>query len=304
MNTDSSFIRISVFFMMSGLISLLSQNNPINFPDVKPKELKSTHKINSSELNEASGLVKSQMWEDVFWTLNDSGDEARIFPINSRGEILKPDWMKNYQGIQIPDAVNVDWESITTDNHGNLVIGDCGNNSNARRDLALYWIKEPYPWETVTTRIFKKVLYYYPEQKEFPAKQLNFDAEAIFWADDYVYILTKHRSDSKTRLYRIDPSRTESEIPALLLEEFDIQGRVTAADIDSGGRQLVVLTEKALWLFLKQNSADKFFEGEKYWLPIKISGGEAVALDGENIIILNEAGDLFTLNRKDLHSLH
>ncbi|UCF65087.1 MAG: hypothetical protein JSW33_04445, partial [bacterium] len=266
--------------------------------------LKPYGKIDFSDLNEASALVKSRMWNDVFWTLNDSGDEARIFPINSHGEILKPEWMENYRGIQIPDAVNVDWEAIATDDAGNLIIGDCGNNSNARRDLALYIIKEPYPWETVITRIFKKIQYYYPEQQEFPASQRNYDAEALFWADHYIYLLTKHRSDSKTRLYRIDPFQNGLEIPATLMEEFDIQGRVTAADIDPDGKLLLVLTETSLWLFQKDVPSGKFFKGKTYWLPIEIPGGEAVAFDGNSIILLNEAGELFKLDKEDLYLLN
>jgi hypothetical protein len=209
--------------------------------------------------------------------------------------------MQNYVGIQIPDAVNVDWEAITTDDSGNLYIADFGNNANARKDLAIYLVKEPYPWETVTTRVYRKILFYYPDQTEFPAKKKNYDAEAMFWTDGYIYFLTKHRSDSSTKLYRIDASINQVEVAAEFVEQFNIQARVTGADIDSTGNNLVVLTETSIWLFEKKADSQKFFGGKNWWLPLNIPQAEAVSFDGSTIIILNEYGELFKITRSDFY---
>jgi hypothetical protein len=269
--------------------------------DIPPVELQPYTKIDFPMLNEASGLVKSKLWPNVFWTHNDSGDEARIFPINRKGKILKPSWMKNYVGIQIPDAVNVDWEAITTDDSGNLYVADFGNNANARKDLTIYLVKEPFPWETVTTRVYRRILFYYPDQKEFPAKDKNYDAEAMFWLEGFVYFLTKHRSDSSTKLYRIDPSIDQVEVAAEFVEQYNIQARVTGADIDSTGNNLVVLTETSIWLFGKNLDSQKFFAGKKYWLPHNIPQAEAVSFDGPTILILNEYGELFKISNSDFY---
>ena len=84
-------------------------------PKKETVELQPYTTIDHPQIYEASGLVKSRMWPNIIWTHNNSGDEPRIFPIRKDGSIIKPTWMEDYIGIQIPDAVNVDWESITTD---------------------------------------------------------------------------------------------------------------------------------------------------------------------------------------------
>ncbi|VAX19112.1 hypothetical protein MNBD_IGNAVI01-2275, partial [hydrothermal vent metagenome] len=60
--------------------------------------------IESNEINEASGIAASRKNPGLFWTHNDSGDNARLFAFDSlgrhRGEFL-------LAGIQ-----NRDWEDI------------------------------------------------------------------------------------------------------------------------------------------------------------------------------------------------
>jgi len=288
-------VMVIIIFMW---LPVSSQTYSFKLPEKQPLTLKSLSKITYPDLNEASGLVKSRLWENVFWTLNDSGDKARIFPISSIGEILKPEWMKDYRGIQIPDAVNVDWESIATDDKGNLIIADCGNNSNARRDLALYIVKEPYPWETVTTRVFKKIYYFYPEQNEFPSTIKNFDAEAIYWRYGKVYLFTKNRGDNQSSLYEIDLNSGEKEIPAKLIGKFNTAGRVTGTDIHPNGKELIVLTEKSIWLFEVKKDKQAFFEGKISWLPITMPQCESICFDDNRILLLNEPGDLYEISKE------
>ena len=298
MNTSLRHVITVIFIIMFMQLPLSSQTFSFELPEKKPLNLKPLSKISFSDLNEASGLVKSRLWENVFWTLNDSGDEARIFPISSIGEILKPEWMKDYRGIQIPDAVNVDWESIATDDQGHLIIADCGNNSNARRDLALYIIKEPYPWETVTTRVYRKIHFYYPEQKNFPSTVKNFDAEAIYWRHGKVYLFTKNRGDNQSSLYEIDLKSGEEDIAAKLMGKFNTAGRVTGTDIHPDGKELIVLTEKSIWLFEVDKENQAFFEGKIYWLPITMPQCEAICFDDDRILLLNEPGDLYEISKK------
>ena len=123
-----------------------------------PKEarvlLKPVGRIEFAPIAESSGLVKSRRQDGVFWTHNDSGDSARIFAIRSDGSILEPEGRRAepYRGIEIENAVNVDWEDIATDDKGNLLIAACGNNKNARRNLAIYIVPEPRPESTSKVR--------------------------------------------------------------------------------------------------------------------------------------------------------
>jgi hypothetical protein len=51
---------------------------------------------------------------------------------------------KSFWGtVTLKGATNVDWEAITGDAAGNMVVGDVGNNVSRRKELAFYLIKEP-----------------------------------------------------------------------------------------------------------------------------------------------------------------
>lgn len=252
-----------------------------------------------AEIDESSAIIKSRVWENVYWTLNDSGDENRIFPFTRDGKVLRAEWYTEQAGVYIGDAVNIDWEDMATDNEGNLIIGACGNNGNVRRDLALYIFKDPYPEFTGTTRILKKILFYYPEQTEYPAKIRNFDSEAVFCAFGNIYLLTKHCADTQTHLYRFDSMDPLKENPVTKIGTFNIRGMVTAADATPDGKKLAVLTYKAIWVF--ESDTDDYFNGNIYWLPIKAKACEGICFDNEKtLLITNEQAELFEVQVEEL----
>lgn len=293
-------IFLTSFLFAAAAAEVHPDSTAPELPDIPPVPLHPYGHIRFAPIKEASGLVKSRMWDNVFWTHNDSGDEPRIFPITRRGQIIKPDWMENYSGIRISDAVNVDWETITTDDQGNLYIGDVGNNSNTRRDLKFYMIREPYPAETVTTSVVSEIRFVYPDQDTIPPQKLNFDAEATFWKDGYLYLFTKHRSDLFTKLYRLKAADTQKIITATLLGKFNIRGQVSGADLSQDGRKLAVLTDNAIWLFEIPETSDNFFNGKISWLPIQAKQCEAICFDEDLLIILNEQRELFKVKVTDL----
>ena len=294
-------MRFSLFLFTVALLAEagLAEVIRVEIPDVKPVVLEVFAKIDFPDITETSGIAKSRFWEGVYWVHNDSGDEARIFAVDKKGKPIIPKFAKDwYRGVVIPDAVNIDWEDICTDDSGNLYIAATGNNENMRRDMSVYVIKEPYPKETVLAPVFKRIPFYFPEQKNFPPERKNFDCEAIFWRDGMIYLLTKHRSDSNTCLYRLDSTELFYDNPATLIGEFTIGGRVTGADCSADGKWMAALTTKSVWLFELTN--DDYFKGKKYYLPIKASKCEAVCFDGEAILIVNEDGEMFRVKRGEL----
>lgn len=264
----------------------------VDLPEHAPVTPLLVGRIDFAPITEASGMVKSRLWPGVFWVHNDSGDQPRIFPITRNGTIIQPEWMRNYAGILIPDAVNVDWEDITTDNNGNLIIADLGNNANMRRDLCIYIINEPYPAETVLTSVFRRIDVYYPDQINFPPEERNFDSEAIFWANDHIYVLTKHRSDTHTKLYRLDSPEPNAKNPLTLLSAFRINSMVTSADATVDGSALAVLTYEAVWYFEAPAGSDDYFKGSIRWLPIEAGKNEGICIDGDKLLIVNEDRDI------------
>jgi len=293
-------LRILFFLLIFILIvNLTAEIIRIELPDKSAVKLKHYTKFDFPEINESSALVKSRFWENLYWTLNDSGDEARIFPVNRQGNVYRAEWYDSTQaGIRLPEAVNVDWEDIATDDSGNLYIAACGNNNNTRRDLAVYILKDPYPQFTSQTTITHKIRFHYPDQIEFPPEKMNYDCEAIFIAYDKIHLLTKHRSDTNTCLYRFDEIDPNRENTPLKLGCFNIQGMVTAADCSSDSRDLVVLTYNAIWLF--ESETGDYFTGKVSWLPIIAGQCEAICFDKEFILLSNEEGFIYEISRSDL----
>ena len=267
---------------------------------VEPIKLVPVGHFDHPALNECSGIVPSFLWEGVFWVHNDSGDEARIFPVDRKGHTVQPEWAGDYQGIRLPTALNIDWEDIGRDNMGNLLIADTGNNANLRRDLVVYVVPEPAPREAVLTRPLRTLALRFPDQLSFPPQQKNFDCEAIFWADGAIHLLTKHRSDSDTRLYRLDPRAELDCTPLSYIGSFPIQGKVTAADISPDGKLLVVLTYDSINTFERSAPGQNWFTGRQRWLPIDAGQCEAICFDRDALRIANEEGDLFLVPRSEL----
>jgi hypothetical protein len=143
-------------------------------------ELKPHAVVQHKPIDEMSGIARSRTYEGVFWVHNDSGDRARIFPIRLDGSVVIPPFVSRrdssdrpedpsvvYEGIHIEGAVNIDWEDIAIDGD-TLYIADVGNNGNARRDLAVYVVKEPNPEATLQAHALKRVPVAYSDQKAFP----------------------------------------------------------------------------------------------------------------------------------------
>ncbi|MFA7332535.1 MAG: hypothetical protein WC326_15815 [Candidatus Delongbacteria bacterium] len=285
--------------------------------------------LEDPQLDESSGLVRSLRLPGVFWTHNDSGDEARLFAVDSSGATLKPAWAEDYRGLRLLEAANHDWEDLAQDGEGNLIVADLGNNGSARRDLAVYVLPEPDPRAVEAVRAVTRILVAYPDQCEFPPKERNFDCEAVFFARGALHVLTKHRSDTHTRLYRLDapagqPPRTDrpwheafrpDRVHALtFLGEADVAGLssevaglVTAADADLDGRRLVILSYTGL--FLVENDpggpalrTGNLLAGRWRWLPIAAEQCEAVALDGGRVWITNEQRGLFRVELDQLQA--
>jgi len=247
-------------------------------------------------ISESSGLTMSCNFLGVMWTLNDSGDSARIFAITVDGEAVRPENDAGpYKGIKVLNARNVDWEDIAADDDGNLIIGACGNHKIPRRDLALYVIKEPNPRLTKATSVIKKIRFRYPDQTDFTLAINNFDCEAVFaWGGKY-YLLTKHRTNTRTQLYRFDDIDEEQENVLTLVGDYDIGGMVTAADVSTDGKRLAVLTYNAVWVFAISGGDDNFLQGKASRCTIAMGQCEAICFDGNDLIVSSEQRGLYRI---------
>ena len=80
--------------------------------------------LDSTSLNEVSGVVESRQNSDVLWVHNDSGDEPRLYAISTAGA-LKSTWL-------LTGAPRGDWED--------LAIGGDGTVINQARRVVKNWM--------------------------------------------------------------------------------------------------------------------------------------------------------------------
>jgi len=249
--------------------------------------------FDNPQIAESSALVRSRQYDGVFWTLNDSGDRARIFAIDNRARSLGE--------YEVIGATNVDWESIAVDADGHLYLADLGNNLNARRDLVVYRVPEPdprVPSKTVT--VDRVIRVRYPEQQARPDPlDMNYDAEALFWSGETLYVLTKHRSDPGTVLYRFPSLDSDQEVDLIRISEFDTgDTMVTGADTTPDESYLAVLTYRRIYLFEKPADSDDYLSR-----PLKsIEFDENVTMQCEGIT-WEEKALYFTNEQMELHRI-
>lgn len=198
------------------------------------------------KLDEVSGIV--YMKDSTIWAVQDNGNPDLIYQLSLQGKLLNE--------LEVKNAKNHDWEDITKDPDGNLYIGDIGNNWSDRKDLVIYKIPDPTnePGDKIEA---EKIEFNYPEQKKFPPKKkdLKYDAEALFYHEDNLYIITKDRRGPFTGgalIYKVPAKKGNYE--AQLVGNFTtceewISCQVTAADISPDGKKIILLGYGKLWLF-------------------------------------------------------
>jgi len=237
-------------------------------------------------LDEASAVeVTSQ--SDWIWTLEDSGNAPELYALDQSGNI------KNT--LTITNAKNNDWEDLTSDEAGNLYIGDFGNNDNERRDLAIYKVNAA-DLKNKTAAISKKISFYYPEQTDFPPKkpQRVYDAESFFYYQNNFYVFTKNRSskfNGRTALYQIPDQ--EGNHAAKLISTFDTcdgysHCAVTSADISPDGKKVVILSSTYVWIFTNFTGTN-FFSGKSQQIDLEsFTQKEGICFTGNDKLFITD----------------
>ena len=256
-------------------------------------------RIRADAIDECSGIARSRQHAGVFWVHNDSGDSARFFAIDARGALLAE--------YALDGARNVDWEDLTVDDAGRLYFGDFGNNRNKRRDLVVYVCAEPAPpthaGPVLHVPLVARLPFRYPDQAAFPdSAHFNFDCEAMFWNAGKLYLLTKHRSDIRTTLYRLDPAQENREQVVERLGECDIGSPVTAADCTPDGKLVAVLSYQYIHLFDAPPQGDNFLAGRAHATLIEGRQCEGLCFDRDRIVFTNEQSEIYRVPTRRLRA--
>lgn len=286
---------------------------------------KTIFKLGFKAIDEMSGIVKSERFEDVYWVHNDSGDMPRLFAIDSNGQVIVPEFFdqsyhdetreadkRPWTGVLLEDAENEDWEDIETDD-SIVYIADTGNNDYDRHDLGVYMIPEPNPYGAQETVSVTFIPIRYPQQEANLIADMLYggpsdSSESMFIFRDKLYFLTKsrepHELDGKrlgTRLYRLDTLNPDESNE---LQRVDADPDIhlpTGADLSPDHRHLAVLSYSQLWVFDQPPQGDRWLsEGKVRMLPLntqQVGQVEGITwMDNETLLFGNEPGDFFTVS--------
>lgn len=248
-------------------------------------------------LKEVSG-VETVKNSDHIWIINDGGNRSNLYKVSLKGKIKKQVYI---------ESKNHDWEDLTSDEKGNIYIGDFGNNENKRKNLRILKVNKKRLKKKKTQ--VNKIEFEFENQKKFPPKdkQKFFDCEAFFYFQNHLYLFTKsrvHKKYGKTFLYKIPAKK--GKYKAKLIGEFnncnDMQCWITSADISADGKKVALLSQKNILIFTDFKE-DSFLTGNVKKIELEHrTQKEGICFKDNNTLLITdekshgEGGNLYELS--------
>jgi len=246
--------------------------------------------VEDSNLKEISGIVASVKNPGCFWVHNDSGDDARIFLINSTGKLVAT--------VYLDRIDNRDWEDITIgpgpiDGETYIYIADIGDNNSVNILKYIYRFKEP----TINTQFLAQ--YATLERNTidvitFQYYDGNRDAE-ILMIDPLtkdLYVVTKR----ETSVYIYSLAYPQSTTATFLVKKASVTlpFRMTCGgDISANGKEILIknLSNVFYWKLAEGETIIGALSRKATILPyIEEPQGEAIGWlrDGTGYVTLSE----------------
>ena len=312
-NITKNFSFVTIFLLFCFHLAGCSQVSSNNFnsfgqntntntaelsENYRPPQIVGT--ISSAEITESSGLVASRCNREVFWTHNDSGDEAFIFALAPDGKRLGT-W-------RVRGAKNYDWEDMATFRNAAgecfLYIGDIGNNARERSEITIYRLREPAVAATGASAgdsSRKRPLFTDPaEAIKIDYPDMRHDAETLLVHPQTgdIYILSK-RVSGAAGVYRLradyaaDKTNRLEKIADLSVPAMP-NGFLTGGSISPDGRRIIICDYFAAYELTLPEGTKNF---DDIWkeIPLRIElgerrQGEAVSYspDGRSIFATSE----------------
>jgi hypothetical protein len=195
-------------------------------------------------LRESSGVAASRRQPGILWTLNDSGNDASIFAIDTLG--------RDHGAFAVAGAENRDWEAIAVGPCGArdcIYIADTGDNAQLRQSVRIYRVPEPVVAARRSRPPRAEVL-----EVRYPNGPRDVEAELVA-EDGSVYLIAKGRGRTP-RAYRVRPNAWASrgtvvaeDIGKLPIATGSLGNQITDAALSPSGDRVAVRTYLAIYLF-------------------------------------------------------
>jgi hypothetical protein len=245
-----------------------------------PLELLGT--LDQRRIPEASGIVKSRRYPEIFWVHNDSGNPPLLFAIRRDGRIVRE------FRVEVP---NIDWEDIAIDDQGHLYLGDIGNNFGLLPIRVIYRLDEPDPAGKEDRPLRPSAAAFYA----FPAKE-QFDAEGLVYDRGNAMLVAKYLDGREAGLFTVS---LENPSPLLkpghprsigLLPGFT--EAATGAALSDNRDLLAVCASDVTRVYQREGAARWRLYSEVRYPARPIEG---IAWDGRDLVLVAEGGGLYRL---------
>jgi len=210
--------------------------------------------LQGDEINEASGLVSSNINENALWVHNDSGNQPLLFLLDTGANIKQRYFL---EGVE-----NRDWEDMALGPGPNpdlsyIYLGEIGDNSLAHQQKIIYRFAEPTFTESDkaidTVRNIEVLRFVYEDQRQ------NAEALLVDPATQDIYIIAKR--DGEPTLYNLAnvTFNTQEPLIAKAVGTLRIQGAgllslVTASDVSRDGKEVLVKTYGKIYYWYRENT--------------------------------------------------
>jgi len=290
-------------------IELETHSSPVKEPAKKPDNTKNqrstlnirraqtTGNIQPAELSEVSGLAASIDHPGVLWTVNDSGQGAKLFAIGQRGELIGQ-WQV---GVR-----NRDWEDLSVasvNGQAYVLVADIGDNLRNKQDHVVHFIREP----TLSSSSLKLLVPEFSLRFRYPGRSHNSESLAV--AGDWIIVLTKEpmlgkkRQASQVYRFPLNPAQqqtalaefvTELPIPDVSFEANVIAAlsgvditQPTALSIDRNNTLAYVLTYRGVYRYEREANESwqtTFSKPRRKIHTHSLSQAEALAVDENGVV--------------------
>ena len=213
--------------------------------------------VENHRLSEASGLAQSAASPELFFAINDSGNEPEIFAMDHLGNDL------GFWAVDV--ETNVDWEDLASfqyQGENYLLIADSGDNFRWRPWIEFLIIKEPDP---DTLGLDSVIPVEWQFRMTYPHGYRDSEAVAVDEASETIFVVTKRVVPAEVYRIPLKPSTGSVQATRMALlntipqpNEQDMwespglgKGRSQPTALDINGNVAVVFTYKDAYVYKK-----------------------------------------------------